>query len=244
MKSFFLLVLTSVVTALAQSAMDVPQAGLMVDYSGALRPVTGIAQSFIAGTSLRTGVVSAACGKSLCLAKTGDLLFDGRNVNDPGVSSPPGPALFAIRDRSALLYFPSVRQFARYKDGQMEALDWQVDGKVLALRTTPDGPRFAVSRVDGVWIVALDGSIESSLPSGTVSALLIDGVTVYALSDSVVLRRTDGTEVSFPVSGATSLSQLSENYAQVSTSNAVYALRTDLGREQLSLLPDSAGVSQ
>jgi hypothetical protein len=244
MKRFFFLVLTSVVAALAQSAMDVPQAGLMVDHSGALRPVTGIAQSFIAGASLRTGVLSAACGKSLCLAKTDALLFDGRNVNDLGVSSPPGPALFAIRDRSALLYFPSVRQFARYKDGQMEVLDWQVDGKVLSLRATPDGPQFALSRVDGVWVVALDGSIESALPSGTVAVLLMEGVTLYSLSDSVVLRRTDGTEVSFPVSGATSLSQLSENYVQVSTSDAVYALRTDLGREQLSLLPDSAGVSQ
>ena len=115
---------------------------------------------------------------------------------------------------------------------------------MLALRTTPDGPRFAVNRTDGVWVVGLDGSIQSSLPPGTVAVLLLEGVTVYSLSDSVVLRRTDGTEVSFPISGAASLSQLSENYVQVFTSNAVYALRTDLGREQLSLLPDSAGVSQ
>ncbi len=110
--------------------MDVPQAGLMVDHSGALRPVTGIAQSFIAGASLRTGVVSAACGKSLCLAKTGARRVDGRNVNDPGVVSPPGSR--AVRDSRSIrsLYFPSVRQFARYKDGQMEILDWQVDGEV------------------------------------------------------------------------------------------------------------------
>ena len=124
MKRFFFLVLTAGVAALAQSVMDVPQAGLMVDHSGALRPVSGIAQSFVAGAAMRTGILAAACGKSLCLAKTDTLLFDGRNVNDPGVSSPRGPALFAIRDQSALVYFPSVRQFARYKDGQMQVLDW------------------------------------------------------------------------------------------------------------------------
>jgi len=244
MKRFFFIALTTCVAALAQSAMDVPQAGLMVDHSGALRPVTGIAQSFIAGSAVRTGVLSAACGKSLCLAKTDGSLFNGSNVDDPGVSSPPGLALFAIRDRSALLYFPSVRQFAHYKDGQMEVLDWQVDGEVLALRATPDGPRIAVNRIDGVWVIALDGSIESALPPGTVAVLLLDGLTIYSLRDSVILRRADGTEVSFPVSGVTSMSQLSENHVQISTSDAVYALRTDLGREQLSLLPDSVGVSQ
>ncbi len=126
----------------------------------------------------------------------------------------------------------------------MEILDWQVDGKVLSLRATPDGPQFALSRVDGVWVVALDGSIESALPSGTVAVLLMDGAIVYSLPDAVILRRTDGTELSFPVSGATSLSQLSENYVQVLGSTGIYALRTDVGREQLSLLPDSAGVSQ
>jgi hypothetical protein len=240
----FLLLLAIGIAALAQSGLDVPQAGLMVDHSGALRVVTGIAQSFIAGGAVRTGVLSAACGRALCLAKTDTLLFDARNPGDPGISSPAGPAFFAVRNQSALLYFPAVRQCARFKDGQLEMLDWSVDGEVLALRATSDGPRFAVRRADGVWIIALDGSLESALPPGTVAVLLVDGATVYSLPDAVVLRRTDGSETPFSLSGVTSFSQLSENYVQVSTSSGIYALRTDLGREQLSLLPDSVGASQ
>jgi hypothetical protein len=243
MKTYFLVLATGV-AALAQSGLDVPQAGLMVDHSGALRVVTGIAQSFIAGGAVRTGVLSAACGRALCLAKTDTSLFDARNAGDPGISSPPGPALIAIRDQSALLYFPAVRQFARYKDGHIHMLDWSVDGEVLALRRTSDDPRFAVRRTDGVWVVALDGSIESALPASTVAVLLLDGVTIYSLPDEVVLRRTDGSETPLSLPGVTSFSQLTGNYVQVSASSGIYALRTDRGREQLSVLPDSVGASQ
>jgi hypothetical protein len=243
MKRFFL-VLAAGTAALAQSGLNVPQAGLMVDHSGTLRIVTGIAQSFIAGGAVRTGVLSAACGRSLCLAKTDTSVFDARNSGDAGISTPPGPALFAIRDQSALLYFPSVHQFARYKDGQMQVLEWAVNGEVLALRSTHDGPRFAVRQGDGVWVVALDGSIESALPAGTVAVLLLDGLTVYSLADEVILRRTDGSETSLALARVTSLSQLTGNYVRLSTASAIYALRTDLGREQLSLLPDSVGAAQ
>jgi hypothetical protein len=243
MKRLFLVLATGF-AALAQSGLDVPQAGLMVDHSGALRAVTGIAQSFIAGGVVRMGVLSAACGQSLCLAKTDTALFNARNADDAGISTPAGPALFAIRSQSALLYFPAVHQFGRYKDGQMHVLDWSVEGEVLALRAAPNGPRFAVRRPDGVWLVALDGSIDSALPAGTVAVLLLDGVTIYSLPDTLVLRRTDGSETPFSLPGVTSFSQLSGNYVQVSTSSGIYALRTDLGREQLSVLPDSIGASQ
>jgi len=243
MKIFFLFLASGLAT-LAQSGLDAPQAGMMVDHSGALRALTGIAQSFIAGTAVRTGVLSAACRLSLCLAKTDTSLLDARNASDPGISSPPGPALFAIHDQSALLYFPAARQFARYRDGEMQVVDWSVDGEVIALHATSNGPRFAVRRNDGVWIVALDGSIESALPADTVAVLLLEGATIYSLPDAVVIRRTDGSETPFSLPDVTSFSQLSENYVQVSTSNAIYALRTEGGREQISQLPDSTGASQ
>lgn len=243
MKTIFV-VLAAGIAALAQSGLDVPQVGLMVDHSGALRVVTGIAQSFMAGEAVRAGVLSAACGRSLCLVKTDTSLFNAHNPSDPGLSSPPGAALFAIRNQTALLYFPAVHQFARYKDGQMQVVDWSVDGEVLALYATRDGPRFAVRRTDGIWIISLDGSIESALPAGTVAVLLLDGVTIYSLPDVVMLRRTDGSEMPFSLPGVTSFSQLSANYVQAFTGSGIYALRTDAGREQLSLLPDSVGASQ
>jgi hypothetical protein len=229
--------------ALAQTGLDVPQAGLMIDQSGALRAVTGFAQSFIAGAALRSDALSAACAGSLCLVKTATSVVASANANDPGIPAPPGPALFSIHGQGALVYFPAVQQFARIKDAQLEVLDWAVDGDVLSLRLTRQGPEFAVRHADGVWIISLDASIQAGLPPGTVAVLLLDGGIVYSVSNTLVIRRGDGSEISFNLPGVLSLSQLNESYAQVSTSGAVYALRVDLGREQLSVLPGS-GVTQ
>jgi hypothetical protein len=240
--------LSLALTASAQTGLNVPTAGFMVDHAGSLRPVTGIAQSFLVGDPLRTGVLSATCARSWCLVKTATSLVDTKNSDDPGTPAPAGPALISISNRSALVYFPAVNQFARFEGSQLHLLDWSVDVEVLALRQTREGPQFAVRRGGGVWLVALDGSIHASLPAGTVAVLLLDGLTVYSLADSLVLRRIDGSEISFSLSGATSLSQLGENYIQVSTAAATYALRIDVGHEQISVLPDivpesAAGVS-
>lgn len=230
--------------ACAQQGLTAPTAGFIVDHSGALRTVTGITQSFLVGDALRTGVLSAACTRSWCLAKTATSLFATQNPDDVGTSAPAGPALFSLHNQSALIYLPAVHQFAHFEDSQLQLLDWSVEGEVLALRSTREGPQFAVRRADGVWIVALDGSIETSLPTGTTTVLLMEGMTLYSLPNSVVLRRADGSEVSFDLTGTISLSQIGENYIQVSTPGATYALRTDLGREQLSLLPELAGAAQ
>jgi len=230
-------------SALAQTGLNVPQAGLMIDPSGGLRTVSGFAQSFITGTALRSGALSAACAGSLCLVKTATSVVASANAADPGIPAPPGPALFSIHGQRALVYFPALKQFARFKDAQLQLLDWAVDGDVLALRLTRQGPLFAVRRSDGVWIISLDASIQGALPAGSVAVLLLDGGIVYSTSDTLIIRRGDGSEISFNLPGVVSLSQLNESYAQVSTTGAVYALRVDLGREQLSVLP-SSGVSQ
>jgi hypothetical protein len=178
--------------------------------------------------------------------KTATSLLATQDADDPGTPAPPGPALFSIHDQSALVYFPEANQFAHFESLQLQALDWSVDGEVLALRGGPKGPQFAVRRRDGVWIIALDGSLRSALPPKTVAVLLLERATLYCLPDSIVLRRSDGSEMSFDLPGVISLSQLGENYAQVSTASATYLLRVDSGREQLSLLPDFApgGASQ
>jgi hypothetical protein len=236
------------VAVFAQSGITVPAAGFMLDHSGSLRAVTGIGQSFLVGDALRTGVLSAACARSLCLIKTAASVVT-QDTNDAGTPAPAGPALFSIHNRSALVYFPAVNQFAHFEDSQLHLRNWSVDGTVLALRATNEGPQFAVRRGDGVWIIALDGSVLDSLPSRTVAVLLLNGVTLYSLPRRVVLRHADGSETCFDLPGAISFSQLGENYVQISTSSATYALRLQTGREQLSLLPDlvpvdASGVSQ
>jgi hypothetical protein len=225
------LLLTLAVTWIvsAQPVIDVPREGAMLDHSGMLRPVQGIVQSFTVGDALATGVLSAACGRELCVAKTGDSIL-------PGIAAPPGPALISILGTSASLYFPATRQFARLHDGGLEFLDWSVDGEVLALR----GDRIVVRRDNGVWIVRPDGSSLSSLPNEVTAVVLLKEVIVFATADALIVQRTESDPLRFELAGVVGFSQLSEHYVQVSTIDSSYALRIDAGREQISVLPEVA----
>ena len=216
-----LLSTTFVAFALAQPQMITPEQGLMLDHTGTLRPVIGMAQTFTTGDPVQNGVLSASCGKSLCVIRTAD-------------SNPPGPALISIERDSALLYFPSTRLYARLRGGQLTTLDWSVTGDVLALR----GERIVVKRDGEVRVVTPAGAVLASLPRETTAALLLQGLMIYSTPDALVLSRPDGSESRFDVSGVTSLTQIGERYVQVTTADSTYALRIEAGKEQLALLPE------
>jgi hypothetical protein len=237
------IVLSFALSALAQSGLDVPQAGWMVDHSGAVRAVAGFAQSFLVSAQLRTDALSAACSSALCLVKTPTSLVTSTSADAVGLPAPPGPALFSIRGQTALIFFPAANQFARFKEGQLRFLDWTVEGEVLALRITPDGPEFAVQRDGGVWIVARDGSIQAALPADVSAVVLVENMAIFSNSRTLVVRRADGRETSFDLPGVVALSPLGASYVQVNTPTAIYALRIDPGHEQLAVLPDT-GASQ
>jgi hypothetical protein len=207
----------------AQPQMLAPQQGMTLDRSGALRPLVGIAQTFTTGDPVQTGVVSAACGKSLCVVRKAD-------------SDPPGQALISIEGDSALLYFPATRQFARIRGEQLTILDWATAGDVLTLR----GDRIVVKREDGVRILTPTGAVLGSLPNDTTAALLLHGLTIYSTPDVLVLSRPDGAEIRYDLRGVISLTQIGERYVEVMTTDSTYALRIDAGKEQLSLLPQSS----
>jgi hypothetical protein len=70
--------------------------------------------------------------------------------------------------------------------------------------------------------------------------LLLPQGIVFATLSELVFRRPDQSEVRFELAGADSITAMGAHYAAVyvgSTSAAVYALRTDPGREDLFLLP-------
>lgn len=226
--------------AIAQGGLDVPQVGLMVDHSGSLRAVHGLGQTYLAGSAIRTGVLSASCGARMCLSKTAGTLFVSTDPEEAGIPAPDGPVLFSIHGDSALLYFPASRRFGRLESGQFALLPWSIDGDVLAIRETRDGVTVVVRRGDGIRIAGLDGSLGAALPVNAAAVMFIHAGLVYTVPDRVILKRDDGTELWFPVPGAVSLSAISERYLQVVTGSNAYALRIDPGHEQLSLLPDSS----
>jgi len=225
-------------SAWAQAGLDVPLVGRMIDASGALRDVTGIAGAFTLGEAKVPQVLSIACGVEMCLAKT-----DSQVISDASaVDAPPGSAYFALEGSQALVYFPSTRQFARWRDGALAALDWKIDGDVISVGfDSAKTAIVAVRRTDGVWIVDAQDNSLASLPRADGAVLLLEGGTaLYTAGDRVVLCRADATETSFDVIDVHALFTMGQHWAAVRTGRATYAVRTEPGREQIFELPEPA----
>ena len=230
-----LLLILFAICASAQG-IDVPGIGAIVDSSGALRPVRGVAGNFLLGPTGLSGVLSAACSEQLCLAKTESAI-----VSPTGeTGAPVGPAIFSVNGGQAIVFFPEPRTFARWHDDALESLDWTVDGDVLSVRADGDQAEIAVRRDGSVWIVHPDGSVADWIADTTGPVLLLEEGALFATPDQLVLRHRDGSEVRFELTGAESIIAMGPHYAAIyvgRTRDAVYALRTDPGRETLFLLP-------
>jgi hypothetical protein len=222
--------------AWAQSGIDRPQLGKMLDASGAVRTVYGIAASVTLGDAEQTGVVSSACSKSFCLAKMETSIMSSIGT----VAAPAGPALFAFDGDAAFVWFTHSRQLAQWNNGVLTSVDSTpdstVDGEVLSMRASAGSVEFAVRRESGEWIVKSDGSVVDSLPRSTGPVMLIPGGVVYATREEIVIR-----ELRIPLARVTAFSQMSAGYLQVRAGQVDYLLRFETGRETLFQLP---GVQQ
>jgi hypothetical protein len=219
---------------LAQSGIEVPGIGVIVDSSGALRQVQGMAGSFLLGPASMPGVLSAACSEQWCLAKTDSKIISATGETD----APPGPAIFALRGDEAIVFFPEPRVFARWHNDVIEPLDWVVEGEVLSIRLT----EIAVRRDEQVWIVHPDGSVVDTIPGASGPVLLLPKGVVFATEDEIILRQGD-SEVRFELADAQIITAMGAHYAAIyagGTGGSVYALRIDPGREALYRLPGSA----
>ena len=216
--------------ASASAQVERPGLGLMVDRDGSARPVYGIAGSATLGDAVATGALASACTRRLCLIKTESSVIGSSGET---ADAPAGPALVA----PPFIYFERSRQLARWHDGQIEPIDFAVDGRVLSLRVADDGAiELAVARDDGVWLVHGDGTVIDSLPAGPL--ILVKRGVIFANSDSVVLLRADGTEVRFEIAGAENFFALGDGYVGVRTADATWAVRIETGRA--FLLPEAA----
>jgi len=214
----------------AQSGIEVPGIGVIVDSSGSLRPVQGVAGSFLLGPASMPGVLSAACSEQMCLAKTDSKILSATGETD----APTGPAIFGLSGDEAIVFFPEVHTFARWHDDVLEPLDWEIDGEILSIRAT----QIAVRRNGNVSIVRPDDSTIDSIPDASGPVLLLPIGVVFATKDEIVLRQGQ-SEVRFELAGAESIAAMGPHYAAIRAGGAIYALRTDPGREGLYRLPGS-----
>jgi hypothetical protein len=221
--------------AWAQSGIEVPTLGAIVDASGGLRPVQGVAGNFLLGPATAPGVLSAACSEQLCLAKT-----DAKILSPAGeADAPPGPAVFSVNAGAALVFFPETRMFARWRGDALETLDWAVEGEVLSVRLRGGEAEIAVRRDTEVWMVHPDGSVIDWIANTPGPVLLLGEGVVFATADQVILRGPDASELRFDLPGAESIASMGAHYVAIRAGGATYALRTEPGRESLLLLPMS-----
>jgi hypothetical protein len=226
MRYFFLF------TVCAWAQIDQPQLGKMLDAKGAVRTVYGIASSVSLGEAEMSGVLSSACAKNLCLAKTSASIVSASG----SVEAPAGQALFAFEGDRAYIWFSESRQLAQWNNNTLTFLDTAIDGEVLSLRGSKE---FAVRRPNGVWIVKSDGGVIASLPGAAGPVMLLADSAVYATRNEIVIR-----DVSIPLDRVTSFTRMSAGYLQVRAHGVDYALRIEKGREALFQLPAVATGSQ
>jgi len=233
------LLLTCGVASAETGGINPPQMGVMIDGFERARLVSGVSASVTVGDPVATGVVAAACSDSFCILKT----FDSIIAGGVPMLSPPGTVLLAIDGQTALLYFPRLEKLVRWQAGQVQPIALNVTGNIVALRSTAGVAQFAVQRNGATWIVDAAGQAIDSLPSASGPVLLPATGALYTDGENVVLRRSDGSELRFPVPGAESFSAMSfsataANYVQIRAGRSSYALRIDLGHERIFQLPE------
>jgi hypothetical protein len=227
------ILLVGVSSVWAQSALNRPVLGQMIDRQQSLRPVNGLGGSFHVEHSTLEGALSTACAGTLCLAKTESAMVFGSSATP----APVGPAEIAVDSTGATIYFPSVQQFGRWQNGSLTMLSLAVYGTVVSVGSGSSGLTIAVERSGVVWIITADGLILDSLPPDAGAVLLTASGVVYTTSGALILRKPDGSELSFPAPGVEDLFALGDGYVEARAGNVLYALRTTAGREQLFQLP-------
>jgi hypothetical protein len=223
--------------AFAQSGLETPRLGMMLDRDGALRPVRGIAANVTLGDAVLRDAVSFGCGRERCLVKTAHAVVDG----DQSAEAPPGNAVFG----DSLVYFVETKQLARWRDGKLDPIAVAMEEDVVSLRAAGEGAiDFAVRRDKGVANVRVrvsDGQAEllDLFPEAIGPVMLLRDGVLLATREELVLRRGDGSERRFPIMGAERMFALSENLVQIVTPDGGFAVRVERGREFLFQLPET-----
>jgi hypothetical protein len=213
----------------ARPAVEAPRVGKMIDGQGVLRTVTGVSGNFLTGPGEEQGIIALACAVQVCVTA-------------------PAAAVLATDGKRSVAYLPQTGEFVnwsmRSRVTAQEPLAWnplQNGDEVLSMRLTPAGADIVIRRNAAVWIVDQDGAVLDTLPPEAAGpVLLLDDGSIYARDDAVVLRRRDGTELSFRAPAVRALYAMSRDWVEAAGADAMYALRTTAGREGLSVLPAAA----
>lgn len=183
--------------ALAQSAFTPPLVGLFRDSQNRLRPVHGVAGSFLAGDPRLDDISSLAFSGRAGMAKTADsvVLLNAQGHAGERLDAPPGDALFAFDcdNAPAFIYFRETGELRSLR-GSRRVLD--LPG-VAAIGAGGGGEARVLFLQDGrLWLAALFGGVPgaftpvsfdefTSLPPALLRA---DGGVVFVSGLDLVIR--------------------------------------------------------
>lgn len=241
----------------AQSALEPPQVGFILDGHRHLRAVSGLAGNFLLGGAAGAGVVSAAFSGAFGLLKSESalLVIDKRGHAIAKGDAPPGPALFAFSENGepALAYFEhtnalSVWDGHRFRPVELDAAS--LAAKAVLTIAAPNSKQAAliVERENGLWelrVQVASGAVMSQMALPGVSAPVLrlpGGDLVYRDTHGVVLRRQDGSEkhIAAHLPRSLAFSQMGEGWVQVTdlASGRLFAVSVHPGRERYYVLPE------
>jgi hypothetical protein len=148
----------------------------------------------------------------------------------------------AIQGDQAFIYFPMSQTLVKWHDNTLTPLNWNLKGTPLSIRVGTDGIEVAVRRGNEFWLVKSNGAPIGRIAGATGTVMLLDDGILLTTQRELVLRRADASETHFDLTDVQALSALGSHYAQVRTRGAMYALRTEPGKEQLFSLPMNSAV--
>jgi len=245
----------------AQSAIAPPQLGFVTDGARALRPVYGVAGSFVLGPAVAGSVADAAFSGSLGLLKTDASLaaFDAQGKLLGSMEAAEGGAQFAFSPdgTAALAYLSAGNLLIEWCGGQFTPVPLGSepaalrDGVVVGIAFPSSAAAvLIVERERGLWEldIALDAAgtlSQNALPGihAPVLALAAGGL-LYTEDGAIVIRRPDGSAVRLAASlpAVFSLAQMNQDWVDLADlqSPARLAIRTATGHEGLYRLPEQS----
>jgi hypothetical protein len=172
MKGHCLILVAAAGALLAQSGITPPRVGYIRDEAGALRPVYGVAGSFVLGQPInKRPVISAAFSGHLGLAKTATALYafnrEGQRLGRLAAADGPAQFVFSPDGSEAIVFVPGTSEWFRWRDG-------------------------------GFQPVPIENTEETVIPAGL---SLVGGRSLVAADNDLVLCKPDGTETRTTLTG-------------------------------------------
>lgn len=259
--SLFLFLFLGAVFSAAQSPLDRPRIGYVVDSGAALRPLYGTAANFILGEVLFSGNTSCASSNTATLVKTPEaVLLIGTDGDERARwAGPDGEAMFAFHadGAAALVLIAVAPALLRVVKNRLEPVPVDMErlgGKVVAV-AAPDraSALLGVARGEEIWLVKVSTKsgeiLDERLLPGVAGRVHLrgDGSVLYTDHGELVWRTCDGVEKRFALEAEVdAFAPLGAAWVAITARHAGadglthYGLRLDAGREGLYQLPEVA----